>query len=190
MLNSRKKHEMMKDAGFSLIEVMVVITVIAILSGIAVIKFSDWDKKNRVEAQIRQMASDISEVRVRALTTKQRHSITLDQYSYVFKAYSTETWSSDTDLLAHGTIIPGGTHTVTYALKKSVTGSNSTNYVGTNDILEIDERGMISSASNATIFLGGAAKLTSGINCLTIHTVRVNVGTENDSSGSGVCDDR
>jgi hypothetical protein len=50
---------------------------------------------------------------------------------------------------------------------------------------------MLSNATNATVFLGSAAKTTSAaVNCLTIHTTRVNVGKENDSSGVGVCDDK
>ena len=97
-------------------------------------------------------------------------------------------------MLTNGTVIPGGTHTVKYQLKKAASASGvSTNYTGTSsDILEIDERGMITSASNATFFLGGAAKFSSAaVICLTIHTTRVNVGKENDpASGAGVCDDK
>jgi len=191
MCNHKKN---IKNAGFSLVELIIVIAIMAIFSSMATIKFQEWVKKTAIEAQIKQMATDINEVRVRALTMKQRHSITINNYGYVFKSYSTETWSSNADLLAHGTVIPGGTHNVKYQLKKSASASGtSTNYAGTSaDILEIDERGMITSASNATVFLGGAAKASSAaVNCLTIHTTRVNVGKENDPvSGAGVCDDK
>jgi prepilin-type N-terminal cleavage/methylation domain-containing protein len=182
-----------ETSGFSLLELVIVIAIIAIFSSIATFQFNQWNKKGQVEAQIKKMATDTSEVRVRALTMKQRHSITLDKYSYTFKSYSTETWSSNADLLAHGTVIPGGRHTVKYGLKKSASAtSTSVDYAGTSsDILEIDERGMLSNATNATVFLGSAAKTTSAaVNCLTIHTTRVNVGKENDSSGVGVCDDK
>jgi Tfp pilus assembly protein FimT len=183
-----------KSAGFSLIELVIIIAIMAVFSSIATVQFNAWVKKNAIEAQIKQMATDINEVRVRALTMKQRHSITLSNYSYIFKSYSTNTYSSNADLLAYGTPIPGGTHTVKYQLKKSASASGtSTNYEGTSaDILEIDERGMITSASNATVFLGGAAKSSSAaVNCLTIHTTRVNIGKENDpASGAGVCDDK
>lgn len=176
------------SSGFTLIEVLIVIAIIAISATIATMEFSGMKKKSDVEAQIRQMATDINEVRIRAITTKQRHSITLNKYSYVFKAYSTDTWTSTAELAAHGTVIPGGTHNVTkYGLKSSVTTSSSVDYAGT--IIEINERGMISNVTNSTVFLGGAAKTSGGINCLTIHTLRVNVGKENDTSGTGVCDD-
>jgi prepilin-type N-terminal cleavage/methylation domain-containing protein len=180
-----------KSAGFTLIEVLVVIAIIAIFSSIATLQFNKWNIKTRIEAQIKQMATDISEVRVRAFTTKQRHSITLSTYSYVFKSYSTDTWTSDDELLAHGTVIPGGTHSVTYSLKKSASTSGSVDYEGTAaDILEFNERGMLSSTT-ATVFLGGAAKTSSAaVNCLTIHISRVNVGKENDTSGVGACDDK
>lgn len=180
------------ESGFSLIELVIVITIVVISSGLATIQFSSWSKKNAVEAQVKQMATDINELRVRALTTKLRHSITFNTYSYVFKSYSTETWTSNDDLLTHGTVIPGGTHTVKYGLKKSVTASSSVDYAGTNeDILEIDQRGMMT-GTKASVFLGGAAKTSAAaVNCLTIHTTRVNIGKENDpTSGAGVCDDK
>jgi prepilin-type N-terminal cleavage/methylation domain-containing protein len=182
-----------ENSGFSLLELVIVIAIIAIFSSIATFQFNQWNKKGSIEAQVKKMATDINEVRVRAITTKQRHSITLSNYGYIFKSYSTETWSSSAELLAHGTVIPGGTHTVKYGLKKSASATTSVDYAGnSSDILEIDERGMITSATNATVFLGGAAKTsTAAVNCLTIHTTRVNVGKENDpSSGAGVCDDK
>jgi len=165
--------------GFSLIETVVVIAIIGILSTIGTLQFNQWLTKNRVEAQVRQMVTDIGQLRLRAITMKTRHSITLNANSYVFKSYSSETFTSAADLLAHGTILPDGTHTVTYPL----TTTAGVNFSGT--AYEIDTSGM-TVIPPPTIFLGGAASSTGGINCLTIHTIRVNAGRQN----AGACDDK
>jgi prepilin-type N-terminal cleavage/methylation domain-containing protein len=184
---SRKTYH--EKSGYSLVELLIVVTLIGISSGIALFAFKDYDKKGRVEAQIKQMAADISEVRIRALTTKQRHSVTLNQYSYVFKSYSSETWSSSAELLAHGKVIPAGTHSVVYRLKKLDASNNLINYDGTvNDVIEIDERGMVVGAGVTTVFLGSAASTTGGINCLIIHTLRINVGNQTPSGTA--CNER
>lgn len=183
--------------GFSLIELIIVIGLIGILSGAATFAFKQWQYKGMVENQIRQMATDISEVRVRALTRKQRHSITLNEYSYVFKSYSSESYSTAAELAAKGTVITGGTHTVRYALAKAV-GSNQ-RYGG--EVCEVDERGALVVSADCTIFpvVGGnvvpvtAIFLKDGggnygsVNCLTITPVRVNAGLQ---SASGTCDDQ
>lgn len=160
--------------GFSLIELIIVIALIGIVSSIATFGFKDWQSKSRVESLIRQMATDINEVRIRALTTKQRHSLTLNEMSYVFKSYSSE---AEPD--ASGTVLPGGTHTVLYPLKDATSRYAGERYM-------IDERGMLESFT-ATVFLDDAAASHGSINCLTIHTIRVNVGKQNASGG---CDDK
>lgn len=166
------------NAGFSLIELLIVIAIIGISVGIATFSFNDWNRKSRVESQIKQMAADINEVRIRALTTKQRHSITLNDFSYVFKTYSSETYDSVPDLKAHGTVIPGGTHTVGIQLNKTTTAGDKF----TGDILEINERGMLVSLPD-TVFLEGGN--VGAVNCLAIHTLRTNVGKQ---TTLGACD--
>lgn len=168
------------NSGFSLIELLIVITIIGISVGIATFSFNDFNSKSRVEAQVKQMAADISELRIRALTTKQRHSITLNEFSYVFKSYSSETFTGAA-LATKGTVIPGGTHEVGFAMKNEA----GTSYSGT--VLEIDERGLNSSALEATVNFFGNGVSKAVPNCLKIHTIRTNVGKQNSSGG---CDDQ
>lgn len=162
------------SCGFSLIELIIVIGLIVIASGIATFGFNDWQKRGWVESQIKQMASDINEVRIRALTTKQRHSLTLNENSYVFKSYS-----SESEPVSSGTVITGGTHTVLYPMRDATSRYAGERYM-------IDERGMLESFT-ATVFLDDVAASHGSINCLTIHTIRVNVGKQR---GTGVCDDK
>jgi prepilin-type N-terminal cleavage/methylation domain-containing protein len=172
----------MTPTGFSLIELLIVIAIIAIASSLATFGFNSYQVKSRVEGQIRQIASDISELRIRALTTKQRHSIVLYPSYYVLKSYSTETYTTDDELIANGTPLFGGNRTVSFPLKNKYT--DVVPVAGTP--IEINPRGMTSDV--VTIFLGnGASSGQAAFNCLKIHTVRVNVGKQNDTTKA--CDD-
>lgn len=160
------------ETGFSLIELIVVIGIIGILFSIGTINFTQWLTKNRVEAQVRQMVTDFSQLRVRAFTTKQPHSIKVYKKSYVFRSYS-----SDADA---GSIMPSGTYTVQFPLKSN----SSTDYTGTE--FAIDSRGM-STSDTGTIYLD-YQNASPSIDCLTIHTLRINPGKRNADWSN--CDDK
>lgn len=160
--------------GFTITELIIVIAIISILLSMATFGFHEWMVKSRVESQVRQMVSDFSELRVRAMTMKQRLSITVNQNSYVFRSYS-----SDDESVFSGTVIPNGTYPVNFALKTN----SSTFYNG--QVFEINQRGLLV-GSPGTIYLDSDSSAT--IDCLTLHIVRINVGKKNADWSN--CDDR
>lgn len=161
---------LMENKGFSLVELVVVIAIIGIISTIATIAFNSWMVKNRVETQVKQIATDINELRMRAMTLKQKHSVTLNADSYVFKSYS-----DDDELKTAGTVIPNGTHSVTYRLKKD----SASYFTGAGaDIIEIDSRGMLMSNGQTVYLEYNNASPT--LDCLVISIGRVNPGQKSN----------
>jgi len=169
------QHDHVKNtSGFTLVELIVVIAIITTLLGISTIAFHDWLVKSRVEAQVRQMVADISNIRVRAMTRKQRCSLEIAANSYVFRSYSSEGES-----LASGAVIPGG-GIVSFGLKSGP----STFYA--NQRYEIDQRGVLDTAATLPIFLeyDGNASL----DCLNLQAIRVNAGKKNTAGDT--CNDK
>lgn len=170
---------MISRSGFSLVEMLVVIVIIGIMTSIASLSFNEWMIKSNVEAQTKKMVTDISELRILALTTKQRHSITFYPTSYLFKSYS-----STEEPLSQGRSITnalGASHDVFYRLLDST----KTPYDGSVQY-EIDSRGMLVGAK-ATVFI----EYTKGvpvIDCFSLHTIRVNPGKKN--AAGDTCNDK
>ncbi len=160
--------------GFSLTELIIVLAIATTLMSVATIDYHQWQVKHNVESQVKVMVSDFNELRVRALTTKQRQSITLNKKNYIFKSYS-----SDDEPLAAGTVTLPAIHGVNYALKTD----NSTFCNG--QTFEIDHRGIMVGVTGS-IYLDANSSAT--LDCLRIQTVRINPGKKNDAWS--MCNDR
>lgn len=164
------------EAGFSIVELVLVIAIMGILMSIATINFNQWMVKNRVEAQVRQMVTDFSELRVNAFTQKKRHSITIDQSRYIFKSYSSE----NEDKCDGGTEVPGKNVQVNFKLKRAAAYYDGSCANVGGDTFEIDTRGMLV-GSTATVFLE-SPEVSAAVDCFSMHTIRINPGKKDGSN--------
>jgi len=67
----------MNERGFSLVELLVVIAVIGILTGIATYEFNKAQRKSAIEGQVRDMYAEIVNARLQSFYTKQPRSVTV-----------------------------------------------------------------------------------------------------------------
>jgi prepilin-type N-terminal cleavage/methylation domain-containing protein len=170
------------ESGFTLTEILVVVAIVGVLLSIATFGFHQWMVKSNVEAEVRQMLADFSQLRFRAVTTKQKHSITINSNGYVFKSYD-----SVDDPPTGGTVIPGGTHNVNYQLK------SSTSALFAGEIYEISPLGTID--MDVALFPNEIIPIyvaydvgAPNLDCVNIHVARVSTGKTNATGDN--CDER
>ena len=80
----------MNRHGFSLIELIVVIGMIAILLTVATLDFGAWQRKSIVERYTKELYSDVQDARMRAAFTKVRQSVEFGSPQVVFRRYTSE----------------------------------------------------------------------------------------------------
>lgn len=155
----------MNRRGFSLIELIVVISLISILISIATLSFHSWQTKYNIEAQVKEMLVDLDGVRLMAIQTKREHRIILNPASYAFWRYSGESAASNTRVFNKGTKYP--------IQQFSDTGTLSD---FSNTTITVDERGYTSDLLTIAVGIGLGSP---AYDCLVVQRARVNMGKIN-----------
>ena len=80
----------MNDKGFSLLEMLVVITIMVTLLAIGTLQFNDMTRKANIEKQTRQLQADLMKVRSEALLQKRPRAVTFASTATqtIFSMYS------------------------------------------------------------------------------------------------------
>ena len=73
-----RSHRQARARGFSLIEITIAVAMMASLTALATVQLAPASEKMRVEAEAREIASILGEVRTRALTSGQPAAVTID----------------------------------------------------------------------------------------------------------------
>ena len=144
----------MQARGYSLIEMIVVICVISILLAIATLRFSDYLKSYRKEAQTRMFYDEL--LRARANALYQRRDTRVKLYTDRFEVYSS---LIDCDT--------GVAPIVSQSLPFPVTWNNSGNNV------DFDERGLAQNNGSICVASGDGA---SAVDSVVIYNTRISIG--------------
>lgn len=158
----------MKSRGFALTELVVILAIMGILMTIATINYNNWSRKYAIEAQVKELHSDITSVRLRAIATKLTHRVTLNPNTLSIS------FLNDAGVQ---TTLPGYPKNLKYPIVQFSSGALS---AFSNTDVDFNERGYLSDLGLTIavgIGLGDAA-----LNCLAIHTARVNMGRINGNS--------
>lgn len=155
----------MRQTGFSLIELITVISIISVLVALSTIGFSNWTVKHNVERQTKELVSDINDLRLRSIHAKKRHVMTLLPYSYTFRKYSSESEAVPSSVVF--------SKTLKYQIKK-IDGSSVAGQK-----IEIDERGFTNDWISLWV---DSTNDSAAYDCAIISVGRTNIGKKKGSS--------
>ena len=97
-------------AGFTLVELVVVIAIVGILLTLATLYFSQMTTTRNIEKETRQLHADINSARTQAMFSKQPTTITFQSNSYTIVGTATKTTSVHYNItLSNGSSIAGQT---------------------------------------------------------------------------------
>ena len=187
------KTKMMKNEGITLIELIIVITIIGILAVALGFEFTGWIGGYRVESQMKEMYVDLMSAKARAMQRNRSHFVTLTTTSY--------TLYEDTNPA------PDGNSTLETAsddqiMLKNLNTSNPVTWSDLADIqIEFTARGLSNDNKTMCVFTDfvnnttllpppdGISDYNPDYDCMVISTTRINLGklTTQDTAG-GACD--
>lgn len=165
------------NKGITLIELIVVITIIGILVVVLGFSFQGWMGGYRVESQVKEMYVDLMNARARAMQRNRIHFVVVAATNYQIFEDTNE--SGGTAPNAGDLAIPGFNNPKTFEY------GHDSSWTGT---VIMDTRGIV---SNNVTPLGATIQFNIGTNnpdydCITLSSTRINIGKWNGSTSS--CD--
>ena len=170
------------NAGFTLVELMVVIAIMAIIGAISTLSFNSIQAKSKMESQTREIYADLMDARTRAFTRKKVHGIVFQPSSYVMKSYSSEIEYN----FPNDAPVKNGVVVMSKSLKYSITKTNtSTAFTDYNSSILFDITGFTTTATGFTVVVNPVTT-SPNLNCLVISAARVNMGKWNATTSKCV----
>lgn len=131
----------MKKHGFTLIELIVVLTIMSIVLGIGALKFKVVDSF-KANSEIQTMINDVNFAKMKALSTGRAYQLVLNNYSYTIKPKGEESKDDiiyrKLNYLEIGFNEKNFSNLITYTASGSISNAG-TIYIKRKDDLDIDQ---------------------------------------------------
>ena len=162
-------YQIKDNNGVTLIELIITVSIIAILVVALGFSFQGWMGRYKVENQIKQMHTDFMNTRTRAMTMNRMHFATSAANAYtIYEDTNPAPDGNGTLEIASDFRLPTYPKSVEYTI----------NWTGPGNQINFDRRGMIAPA--------GSVHLTSTVDadydCLTVSQTRINMGKWNGAT--------
>lgn len=173
----------MDNRGVTLIELIVVISVIAILAVPLGFSYADWMGKYKVEKATKELYADLMNVRVMAMTRNRDHFMDFN-YPTPPAGFGTYRIAEDTDEDAEGDDnadgkIDAAGHTFLPSFPKTVEYPITNNFNG--KIINFDKRGIVQPIGTICFF----TDYDPDYDCIVISKTRIIMGKLKKQSGNG-----
>ena len=157
--------------GFSLVELLLTMSIIGIVLGISTLTFSSWVRKYGIESQVRSIYLDLNQARTNAFTRKKVYGVVFQTNGYTMRSYSSSAeYTPSSAASSNGRVEQAST--LKYSITKNGNDISDTPVIFdthgyTNDLL--------------TLYVEPVS-IDASINCISISNARVNMGKINGTN--------